>query len=111
MFLLDGPEEADNHFVKTLRTRSDRLGKHIELDRNCYLHHQSGGIIRTFTGEELSADGMRLDSSAPVSVRGTFVTGNQIRVSQYHVHSKWFRDASSYLGLSHEILFSFISSG
>jgi hypothetical protein len=98
--LIDGPEEVDNHFIKTLRTHSDLPGRHVELDRNFYTFHPSGGTIRTFTGEELSVDGIRLDYSATVSVRGTFVTEDQIHVSQYHVHSKWFRDAFSYLGLS-----------
>ncbi len=97
--LIDGPEKVDNHFVKTLRTHRDRPGRHIELDRNSCIFHSSGGTIRTFTGEELSVGGMRIDYSEPVSVRGTFVTGNQIHVSQYQVRSKWFRDASSYLGL------------
>ncbi|MDR4503215.1 MAG: hypothetical protein MRK01_00300 [Candidatus Scalindua sp.] len=41
-FLLDGPGEADNHFVKTLRNRSERPGRQIELDRNYYLHDKSG---------------------------------------------------------------------
>ena len=100
LFLFGGSEETDNHFVKTLRTRSERPGRHIVLDRNSYIHHQSGGVIRTFAGEELSVDGMRLDFSAPVSVKGSFVTEDKIQVSQYHVHSKWFRDCSSYLGLS-----------
>ena len=97
--LIDGQEEVDNHFVKTLRTYHDRPGRHVELDRNSYVFHPSGGAIRTFTGEELSVDGMRQDHSAPISVRGTFVAEEQIRVSQYHVNSKWFRNSSSYLGL------------
>ncbi len=97
--LIDGPERADNHFVKTLRTHHDRPGQHIELDRNFYLHHQSGGVIRTFAGEELSVDGMKLEHPASVSVKGSFVTEDQIHVSQYHVHSNWFRNYSSYLGL------------
>ena len=58
--LIDGPEEVDNHFVKTLRKPHDRPGRHIELDRNSYISHPSGGTIRTFTGEELSMDGRRL---------------------------------------------------
>jgi hypothetical protein len=99
LLLLDGPEGADNHFVKTLRTLHDRPGRHIELDRNSYISHPSGGAIRTFTGEELNVDDMRLDYSAPVSVKGSFVTEDKIQVSQYHVHSKWIRDGSSYLGL------------
>jgi hypothetical protein len=98
--LLDGPEEADNHFVKTLRNSHDRSGRYIEIDRRPYLHHTSGGILRTFAGEELSVDGMKLDYSVPaVSVKGDFVTEDKIQVSQYHVHSKWIRDGSSYLGL------------
>ena len=100
LLLLDGPEEADNHFVKTLRNRNDRPGHHVELDRNSYLHHQSGGTIRTYAGEELSVDGIKLDHPASVSVKGSFVTEDKIHVSQYHVHSKWFRSSASYLGLS-----------
>ncbi len=100
LFLLDGPEEADNHFVKTLRTHHDWPGRHIEIDRSPFLHHTSGGIMRTFAGEELSVDGIKLDYSVPsVSVRGSFITEGQIHVNQYHVHSKWIRDGSSYLGL------------
>lgn len=108
LLLIDGPYGADNHFVKTLRTHQERPGRHIELDRNFYIFHPSGNTIRTFTGEELSVDGMRLDYSATVSVKGSFVTKDQIHVSQYHVHSNWFRNFSSYLGLFLvSILFSY----
>jgi hypothetical protein len=95
-FLLEGPEGADNHFVKTLRIRHDRSGHYIELDRTYY--HQ-GGTISTFAEEELNVDDMKIDYSVPVSVRGSFVTEDKIHVSQYHVHSKWFRSSASYLGL------------
>jgi hypothetical protein len=61
--------------------------------------HPSGGTIHTFAVEEINVDGMSLDYSTSVLVRVTFVTEDQIHVSQYHVHSKWFLDSSSYLGL------------
>ncbi len=99
ILMVNGPSDADNHYVKTLRTHSGRSGQHIELDRNPYKFHPSGSTIRTFTGEELSVDGMRLDYSAPVSVRGDFVAEDKVHVNQYHIHSKWFRDFSSHLGL------------
>ncbi len=98
-FLLDYSEDANNHFVRTLRTPSNRPGQQIELDRDPYFYHQSGGTMRTSTGEELDVSGIKLDHSATVSVKGEFVTENLIHVKQYHVHSNWFRDCSSYLGL------------
>jgi hypothetical protein len=64
-----------------------------------YLSQTSGGAIRALAGEELNVDGMKLNYSAPVSVKEHFVTEDKILVSQYHVHSKWFRNNASYLGL------------
>ena len=97
--IINGPADADNQFVKTLRTHSDRSGHYIELDRNSFIPKPQIDSIRTFAGEEISVDGIKLDYSAPVSVKGSFVTEDKINVSQFHVHSKWFRDCSSYVGL------------
>ncbi|MDR4503214.1 MAG: hypothetical protein MRK01_00295 [Candidatus Scalindua sp.] len=43
--------------------------------------------------------GLKLDHSNLLSVKGNFVAQDKINVNQYHVHSKWIRDLSSYLGL------------
>ena len=99
LMFLDSAEAAGNHFVRTLRSRYDRAGQHVEFDRNTYLHRRPEGILRTFAGEELGVEGMALDCSASVSVRGTFITENRIRVHEYHVHTQWIRNNASYLGL------------
>ncbi|HEX3035217.1 MAG TPA: hypothetical protein VHT73_08795 [Thermodesulfobacteriota bacterium] len=98
-FLLDGPERADNHFVRTLQNTDDRAGKYIEIDRDSYSHSPSGDSLQTFAGEELEVEGMALEHSATVSVRGTFVTDDKIHVHEYHVHYA-FRDIASYVGLT-----------
>jgi hypothetical protein len=99
ILLLDSPEQADNHFVKTLRMSHDRPGRPVEFDRASYLHHPMGGVLKSFAGEELAVEGMAFDRSILVSVRGTFVNEHRVRVSEYHVHAKGIRDGSSYLGL------------
>ncbi len=97
--LLDGPEAQDNHFVKTLRAYEDRPGKIIEMDRADYEHHPKGGTIRTFSGEGFAVEGLQLNDSSAVSIRGVFTEKNRVRVQDYHIHSR-FRDWASYLGLS-----------
>jgi hypothetical protein len=97
-FFISGPEELDNHFVKTLRDRQERTGSYIEIDRNHFVHTPGGGVLRTFAGEELHVEGVEIDRSVLLSIRGTFITEDLVRVEEYHVHS-WIRDGSSYLGV------------
>lgn len=98
-FLLNGPKEANNHFVKTLSSRNDRSGSYVELDRVIYVPKPSGDVLGTFAKEEIRVEGIKLDHSASVSVRGTFVGTDLIRVSEKHVHARWFRSGASYMGL------------
>ena len=100
LLLLDRPEKANNHFVRTLRAQQDRAGHYVEIDRVAYDDNGSEGVLRTFAREELNVDGMPLNRSVEVSVRGTFVTQNLIRVKKYHVHAHLIRNSGSYLGLS-----------
>jgi len=97
--LLKNPEKANNHFVKTLRSVHNRNGKFIELDRRPYVYHPAENILVTFIGEKLNVEGIDLDHSATVSIRGTFITENRILVHNYHVHTPIFRSGASYLGL------------
>ncbi len=99
VFLLQCPEKANNHFVKTLRSTHDRTGNFIELDRTAYIHDPSGGYLLIFSGEKLSVDGLDLDHSATVSIRGIFIAEDRVRVQEYHVHLAGFRSGASYLGL------------
>jgi hypothetical protein len=98
-FLLNGPEKADNHFARTLRSYSDRKGKDIELDRAFYLPKKNRNVLITFAGEEIEAEGIKPNQPALVSIRGSFSRTDCIRVSQFHVHSKYFRQIASYFGL------------
>jgi hypothetical protein len=98
--LVSGPENADNHFVQTLRNREDRVGRHVELDRSYYQYRSSGGSLSAFAGEKLEVEGIAVDRSTIISARGTFVSDNRVRIKDYHVHSRWFRDLANYIGLS-----------
>jgi hypothetical protein len=97
-FLLDLPEKQDNHFVQTLRNYSDREGKYIELDRKFYdsAKHKAESI----SDEEINVKGIELNKSGVVSIKGTFVTPDTIRVTKLHVHNDLFRDGASYVGLA-----------
>jgi hypothetical protein len=99
-FLLSGPESADCHFVKTLRNASTRQGKYIELDRDQYIPKNQGDIVRTFAGEEISVEGIEINHSASVSIKGIFVRNDLIQIFDYHVHSVLIRDSASYIGLA-----------
>ena len=99
-FLLDRAESADNHFVKTLRNVKSRQGNHIEFDRNRYMPRNEGGKLVTFAGEEIGVEGMKLEHPATVSIRGRFIDNDSLSVSEFHIHSDWFRDVGSYTGLA-----------
>jgi hypothetical protein len=97
--LLSGPQQADNHYVKTL-SHPVRAGRYVEFDRNDYSPAGNGtGRLRTFAGEELTLKGNLPDEPATLSLQGRFLTETTIEVQDYHVHSRTFRDGASYLGL------------
>lgn len=98
-FLLNSAEAENNHYVKTLRSSQPRQGSTIELDGASYLLKNSDDFLRTYAGEEIAVEGMKLDHPASVSIRGKFTADNRIRVSEYHLHSATFRDMLSYTGL------------
>ena len=100
IFFLEGPESANNHFVKTLRAQHDRPGRYIEIDRGNFNYRASGSVLHTFAGEELKVKGVEIQRSTVVSVRATFNAENEIFVHEYHVHSPSIRDSASYLGLT-----------
>jgi len=97
--MFDGPEEADNHYVKTLRAYQDRPGRDIEVDREFFTPTSGGGVLRTYAGEDLLLEGIDLDRPVPISIRGNFISENRVRVRDYHIHSDRFREIASYIGL------------
>ena len=98
-FILSGPENADNHFVQTLRMNEERSGKYIEVDRGKHLFTNKKNYIRIFTGEEIEIEQIETDLLAYISIRGTFIDNKFIRVSNYRTHNVGYRDIASYAGL------------
>lgn len=94
--LLEGPEQADNHFVETLRKKEERTGKPIALDRAGW---QPGKGFRLFSGETLGAEGMEGEPAGTVSIQGVFVAPDRVRVLALHRHRSGLRDLASYAGL------------
>lgn len=99
LVLLEGPRNANNHFVRTLEETEIRTGHPLELDRPHYVKTPAGDVLRIFTGENIRTTKEVLDHSATISVRGRFVTPTQLRILEFHEHSTWFRDVGSYLGI------------
>ena len=96
---LSGPENADNHFVKTLRAVETRAGKTIELDRVKYTNNDTKKTIRTFAREEIPVEGIKQEKSGIVSIQGKFIRNKLIRVSNYHTHHLILRNIGNYAGL------------
>jgi len=92
-------ELADNHFMKTLRQTEKRVGQVVEFDRVPYIKKQSGDVIQTVSKEHIQVARDPLPHSALVSVKGWFSTQKSIEVRDLHIHSSWFRDVASLLGL------------
>ena len=91
--LLPGPADADNHFVRTLRNREKRQGRHVEFERNYYRHKSSGSVLHTFAGEKVEVEGVTVERSAVISARGDFVSDNRVLIKDYHVHSSCNRNS------------------
>ncbi len=96
---LNGPYDQDNHYVKTLLQKDRRPDQPVEFDRTYYEKRSKGAVVYAY-GEELLVSPHLLDHSATVSLQGRFLSPGHIAVSSLHEHTPWFRDGSSYLGLS-----------
>ena len=96
---LSGPEDANNHFVKTLRLNSDRTGKYIEVDRGKHIISETKEYIKIFAGEEIEIESINSNLSSYISVQGFFINNNLIKITKYHTHNVGLRDIASYVGL------------
>jgi len=94
------PQDADNHFVQTLRQRDARAGRAVEFDRAIYQHRPGGGTLTDFAGETFKTEGLVPARSGQVSVRGRFVGPNTVSIEDLHRHWPRIRDLLSYLGLA-----------
>lgn len=94
--LFEGPLQADNHYVATLKDYPDRIGKKVGFDRCRY--DSAGKQITIFTGEKLDAVGSLPDRDCTVSLIGRFTGARTIFIDKLHVHGPG-RDLFSIAGL------------
>jgi hypothetical protein len=99
MGLRHGPYAHDNHYVQTLRNHPQRTGRQVEMDRRPYTPRDRGATVATLTGEQIGINSQPLPHAATVSLRGTFIDPDTIRINAWHLHWPWFRDGASYLGI------------
>ena len=91
-------EATDSYSVKTLREVERRPGRTVGLDRTVFLVTPTGGVVETWNGERVPVTGPVPDHDARVSLYGTFVEPDLLRVDRYVEH-RASRDWPSYLAL------------
>jgi len=91
-------EASGSYSVKTLRERDARQGHSVSLDRTGFVATPAGGLVQLWTGERLRATGSLPNHDATVSLHGTFLEPDVLRVDRIAVH-RGHRDWPSYLGL------------
>ncbi|MEE9430248.1 MAG: hypothetical protein V3V16_04350 [Melioribacteraceae bacterium] len=100
-YFMSHVEEANNHFIKTLRKENNRAGKFVEFDRKKIEFNELTNqySIQTFDKSFIPVEGISRVSANKISLRGKFIDNKTIKVIDYHEHIVWFRDGASYIGL------------
>jgi hypothetical protein len=91
-------ESSDSYSVKTLREVEARPGRSVSLDRTAFFATPAGGLVQLWTGERVRATGTLPSHDATVSLHGTFLERDVLRVDRLVEHRR-NRDWPSYLGL------------
>jgi len=91
-------EASDSYSVKTLRDVDARPGRTVSLDRTAFLATPAGGFVQLWTGERVRAAGTVPSHDATVSLYGTFLAPDVLRVDRLLEHRQ-DRDWPSYLAL------------
>ena len=99
ILFLNEPLRENNHFVKTLQSKNERMGQLVEFDRAEYKKGENGDILVSFVDEDIRVLNPQPGVSPQVSVRGRFVDSQTIEILSIHQHLWWFRDGSSYIGI------------
>jgi hypothetical protein len=95
---LGAVEASGSYSVKTLREVEARPGRTVSLDRTAFLATPSGGIVQLWTGERVRATGDLPAHDATVSLHGTFLAPDVLRVDRLFEHRQ-NRDWPSYVAL------------
>ena len=91
-------EVSGSYSVKTLREVELRPGRAVSLDRTAFLATPAGGLVQLWTGERVRATGALPTHDATVSLHGTFLESDVLRIDRLVEH-RGNRDWPSYLGL------------
>jgi hypothetical protein len=92
-------EASDSYSVKTLREVEARPGRTVGLDRTAFVAAPAGGFVHLWTGERVRAAGHVPGHDATVSLYGTFLAPDVLRVDRLVEHRQ-DRDWPSYLALA-----------
>jgi hypothetical protein len=91
-------EASGSYSVKVLREAEARPGRAVSLDRTGFVATPAGGFVELWTGERVRATGALPAHDALVSLHGTFLERDVLRVERLVEHRR-SRDWPSYLGL------------
>ncbi len=91
-------EASDSYSVKTLREVEARPGRTVRLDRTAFHGTSQGGFVRLWTRESVRATGELPARDGTVSLEGTFLAPDVLRVDRLFVHRQ-NRDWPSYVAL------------
>ena len=97
--LISQAEEANDHFVKTLREVEFRRGRQVEMDRRPVYRKNGNCNLKSPANEELILKGADKECHGLVSVRGKFLDEKTISIVEMHRHWGRFRDILSYIGI------------
>jgi membrane-bound metal-dependent hydrolase YbcI (DUF457 family) len=92
-------EDSGSYSVKVLRETEARPGRRVSLDRTGFQATPAGGFVQLWTGERVRATGGLPPHDATVSLHGTFLEPDVLRVDELFEHRR-SRDWPSYLGLA-----------
>ena len=95
-----GSIEASNSYsVSTLRQADRRRGESVSLDRTMFRATAGGGEVHLWTGEVVRATGTVPASDARLSLSGTFLESDLLRVDRFVQHRQHI-DWQTYLALA-----------
>jgi len=95
---LGAVEASGSYSVRVLREVAARPGRTVSLDRTAFLATPAGGLVQLWTGERVRATGDVPSHDATVSLEGTFLAPDVLRVDRLFEHRR-DRDWPSYVAL------------
>lgn len=101
LMFVDNVEQADNHFIATLKNENSRAGKYVEMDRKkvVFKEETNSFWIESFDKSLIELKNIPGLDQNRISIKGKFTTNDAIYVEDYQENWALFRDGASYFGL------------